>query len=451
MKLKVIKNYKFILILYFLALIIFIIQHSTGLSWDFSAYVLNARYYLSGFTTYFEPLRPPLASMLLILLGAGTLFSEYVFIVFVSLIHLFSCYKLCKNHNLDLNIFYAVSLTPFFLSLGFLAGTELLSLTMIQLMIAYFYDKKAGLFLGLAALTRYTNISYFITLLFKRKLKPVIIALLIAALVVVPWLLFNWVKFGDPLFSMLDQYANNIGLRGYLWKAPSFLEFIEFFNYTLLLLPVGLFFVFKKPRKVSSIDLVMLFSLVFEIYSFIRIPLRSSRYLFVAVLPVSYFITRVLQARKTCLRTAPVVLLVLNLILLPLYSPYLSFISSDYYTPALERVGDCMVTSNAWVYVNYLGVSAEPYPHPDAISMRINDGYRVLLFKNVGEPEYTFDDLFISQFSVLENTSTHYLLGDWELCKDSYGYDLSYLQGMNRTYMEVHGYELSYTIFDLFK
>jgi len=443
---KKIKPYTFVICLYLFSLTIFFIQHSSGLSWDFCAYVLNARYYLSGFKTYFEPLRPPLASILMIFL------SEYPYIVFVSFIHLFSCYKLCKRYKLNLNLFYAVSLTPYFLVTSFFAGTELLSLSLIQLFVAYFDDdKKAGFFLGLAALTRYTNISYFIAILFKRKLKPAIYVFLIASLTIAPWLLFNFFKFGDPLFSIIDQYANNIGFRGYLWKMPGPFEFLEFWSYLLIPLPIGLFLTFKKPKKISTIDLVLLFSLIFEIYSFIRIPLRTSRYLFVAILPTAYFITKAFQSYEWANKILPPSLFFFFFIFLPLYSAYLDFVDANIYASALKDLDNCMVSSNAWVYVNYLGVKAEPYPHENLINKRINEGYRLLFFKNVGEPAYVFNSSFMRKFNILNETKNYYLLGNLSLCKEPYGYDLSYVQGLNRTYMEVYGHGISYTIFDILK
>jgi hypothetical protein len=334
---------------------------------------------------------------------------------------------------------------------------------MIQLFFAYFYDdKKSGLFLGLSALTRYTNISYFITSLLRfkkpkklnfkellKKTKPIIIVVLIASLVISPWLLFNWIKFGDPLFSIIDQYANNIGLRGYLWRAPQFFDFIEFFSYSIFLLPACLFLVFKRFKKVSAIDIAVLFSLIFEIYSFIRIPLRSSRYLFVAVFPLAYFITKALQGNKWSLRISPSLIIILNLILFQFYSPYLDLVDSSYYDSAFLSLDDCMVSSNAWVYVNYLGIHSEPYPPKELINKRINEGYRLLFYKNVGEPEYIFNESFMNEFNIIEETSNYYLLGNLSLCKKPYVYDLSYLQGLNRSYMEVHGIELSYTLVDI--
>ena len=78
----------------------FIYQHSTGISWDFSVYVLNAKYIFSD-GKYFEWLRPPLIP---VFLGLFSLFgwkaSEYLFIIFTSGLFLFSSIKLSKKLNL---------------------------------------------------------------------------------------------------------------------------------------------------------------------------------------------------------------------------------------------------------------------------------------------------------------------------------------------------------------
>ncbi|PIU01939.1 hypothetical protein COT68_00550, partial [bacterium (Candidatus Torokbacteria) CG09_land_8_20_14_0_10_42_11] len=58
-----IKKNKVITILFCLATAFFVIQHATGLSWDFIVYVLNAKYlFAKGF--YFEWERPIVTPLL---------------------------------------------------------------------------------------------------------------------------------------------------------------------------------------------------------------------------------------------------------------------------------------------------------------------------------------------------------------------------------------------------
>jgi len=440
-----IKKNLFVIILFSLALTVFLIQHSSGMSWDFICYVLNARYYL-GSSFYFEPFRPPLTSILLILLGFGTLFSEYSYIIFVSALHLFSSYKFCKVYKLNFKIFYAVSITPSSLLLGLFAGTELLSLALLQLFIAYLGSWRSGLLLGLASLTRYTNLSYTIILFFNKHFKKIIKPLIVLILVLTPWLLFNWLNYGDPLLNIIDQYAQNIGLRAYLMKPPNLLDFVYFFNYTLPLIPLAVLHKFKN--KISKIDIVMIFSLIFEIYSFIRIPLREPRYLFAAIMPASYFITKWLGGIRRA-KLVPITALIITIALMIIYLPYLALINVDYYKPALNSVDNCMIMSNAWVYINYFGFPAMPFPYEEQINSRINEGYRLLLYKWVVEPDYVFNDSFISQFKIIANESGYYLLGDSSICKTPYVYDLPFLWAYSGNNLEIHGYGFNYTIWNL--
>ena len=94
MKIKeMIKNNFLIVILFIISTSFFIFQHYNMLSWDFSSYVLNAKYlFYNG--TYFEVYRAPMASFLL---GFFLLFnnlSEYLYIIFVSSLFFYANIKL---------------------------------------------------------------------------------------------------------------------------------------------------------------------------------------------------------------------------------------------------------------------------------------------------------------------------------------------------------------------
>src|SRR3989344_4326049 len=87
--LKEIKENPYIFSLFVISTSYFLYQHFTIISWDFSAYVLNAKY-LFYHGDYFEVYRAPFAPLILgVFLVFGKI-SEYLFIIFVSVLFLFS-------------------------------------------------------------------------------------------------------------------------------------------------------------------------------------------------------------------------------------------------------------------------------------------------------------------------------------------------------------------------
>ena len=151
---------KFLLIVFLLSTLFFIWQHS-AVSWDFTVYADNARYWSGG--SYYEVSRPPLLPFILYPLNNA--FSEYVFIIIASLLFLYSTVKLADKLKISRELFYLFSLSPMVLFFGLLNGTELLSLALLELFFVYVIEKKArsGIFLGLACLARY-NFLIFLSL-----------------------------------------------------------------------------------------------------------------------------------------------------------------------------------------------------------------------------------------------------------------------------------------------
>lgn len=441
---KFIRKNSLILVSFFIALSLFLYQHATGLSWDFSVYVLNARYLL-GQGNYFEWLRPPLTSYLIALFGAGLL-AEYAFITLVAFFHLISSYKLAKKVKINPSLFYLLSLTPYMILFSFSAGSELLSLSLTQLMISY----ASGVPLGFSILTRYSNLVYSLLLFFKGRFKLILKELLIAALIVSPWLFINFSLKHDPLFSMIDQYANNIGLRDYAWKPFDINDLLITLNYTMPFLALGLLFTLRKPGKISKYDIIMIFIIVYELINYYRVPLKESRYLFNLIIPVSYFSSKAFHKLRLE-KVSPLFILVLNIGLIPSYLSLLSLTSPNQYLAVKELNISCMTESNDWVFLNYLGVNSEPFPRKELLGLSVSQGYQVIFFKFNPEPDYVFNNSLLSQFPIFYNESRFIILWDSRKCVKPYTYDLSYLEGLNKSLNDAYGYGISYTIWDILK
>ncbi|HHQ45243.1 MAG TPA: hypothetical protein ENN13_03795, partial [Candidatus Altiarchaeales archaeon] len=207
---KTLVENKVIIILLLASTLFFAHQHTSGVSWDFAVYVLNAKYMFSG-GQYFEWERPPLTPTIIFALSfLGYKIAEYAYIIIVSAVFTLACVKISDSASIDKNIFYALMLSPYLLNYGFLAGTELLSLSLLMLALATIKERKTGLFFGLSLLTRYMSIPYILLLSAKRNAKEIIIALLIMFLLFTPWMFYNQVQKGHPLYSVASHLILNL-------------------------------------------------------------------------------------------------------------------------------------------------------------------------------------------------------------------------------------------------
>ena len=206
-KIETLKENIIIISLFLFSTSFFIYQHTTGISWDFSSYVLNAKYLFSN-GTYFEWFRPPLTPITIGIFSIfGWIIAEYLYIILVSSLFLFSSVKISKKFGVQKELFYIISLSFFTLNNGLNVGTELLTLSLLELVIVYLDNYKSGIFMVLSILTRYNNIIYLPLLLFKKEPKKIFTSCILIGLILFPWLIFNFYKTGDPFTSITDLYA----------------------------------------------------------------------------------------------------------------------------------------------------------------------------------------------------------------------------------------------------
>src|SRR3989344_5483964 len=83
-------------ILFLISTIFFISQHYLDLSWDFSAYVINAKFFFYG-GDYYEVYRAPLISIFLGIFLILSKFGEYLYILFVCVLFFYSNIRLSKT------------------------------------------------------------------------------------------------------------------------------------------------------------------------------------------------------------------------------------------------------------------------------------------------------------------------------------------------------------------
>ena len=193
-----------------------------GVSWDFIVHYLNAETMLKqGFFShitflgnssiienhgfYFEAARAPMSSTLMaiaILSGVSLSIPIYLLILFIFLG--IALWTASKSLGINPLLGASVVITPYLLMFTFLFNsTEILSMTFILLTVAFVAEKRseAGIFMALAGLAKYTSLIFLPLLLLLRKPKKIFYSVVFFAAVTLPWVLFNDIFFGNPLYS----------------------------------------------------------------------------------------------------------------------------------------------------------------------------------------------------------------------------------------------------------
>lgn len=465
------KNEKTILLtLFLLATAFFLLQHYFLTGWDFKVYLLNAKYFF-GQGSFFEWTRPPVPPLLLSIFSLfgliGWKTGEYIYIIFISALFSYSSIKFSEKLKINKIIFYTISLCPLLLMHGLLEGTELLSISLLLLYIATIGQRKAPLYLALSVLTRYQNLVFGIFLLIKKdfikNIKETVIDLFILGFSLLTWLFYNYIKTGNPLTSIMDSYALVIKFRNYIHIPVSFTEFLIFFCYLLPIALIGLYLVIKKDwknKKLSYGLAVMAIISFFTIQSYTGTPLRVTRYLFLLIIPISYFSTiTISKIKKSRLKA---IILIMLLILSFSASILVSFPSWNSYSKNYDKalltdynslqqgMGNCSIASNNYIHLNYAGIESEGAPSHMLLSKKIEQGYRVWLFKSTPEPEYMFNKEFINQYPIINQTNEYILLGNTSLCHQNPQLDTTYLSKINELYEYQFNTSFNITWYELF-
>lgn len=388
---------KYLLIVFLITTIFIIVHRFLVYSWDYSVYVLNAKYFFNN-GLFFEILRPPLVSFIIGILGNifGYFLADILFIILVSSLFLWAVYLLTKELNINTVFFYVLFLTPTTLAYGLFAGTELLFLTLILFAI-YFLIKDnywAGALLGLSALTRYTGIVLGALVLFLKSTKKKIIATILFVLVFVPWFIFNKINYGNFFTSIADQFYQNITYRLDIVQAPQIGHIL--FQISAILAIIFIicliyliiksfkkkikFDIFKKiePKHKKAILIVILIS-AYTLYSYLTTPLKDQRYLFILVLFFASFFycffllfysNLSVKARKKIsknINLISIIILIVTILATMLFlKKAVNYTNDkDFFYKTIEVYEDqglpnCNVYSNYWVFVNEYYQSKTP-------------------------------------------------------------------------------------------
>ena len=419
-----IKENPLVTIIFTISTLLFLYQHSTTIVWDFSAYILNAQYlFYQG--TYFEVYRAPIMPLLLGFFLIFKSLAPYLYIVFTSSLFLYSNIKLSGviykkyfskyliKKSTIFFLFYFFSLSPFVLKYGISTGTELLSLAFFELFLIFYIENKlSGHFLALAFLTRYNFLLFVPLLLLNKDYKKILKNFLIFFAMIFPWLLFNYIKFGNWFTSIVDSYALNIFNRSYLIQPFPFLAPFEVIGWFLPFFLIGIFIAIKEILKNKSIiknKYTLLFFLIFLLilFDFKNTPLKIIRYLFALSLPIAFFST---IAAITIIKKYPKIqkyilaVLIIGFLIssssLFLFQNQIKNNDDLFYDAAKDikqlNLQNCRILSPHWVPVTYYTENVYPLGL-NKIPQALENDKIILIFKNFT----TIDDLFEKEY--LEN------------------------------------------------
>ncbi len=199
---------------------------TVGIGWDYAVHYLNGLaltspvFYANSAMShgnvimkgvYFEPFRAPLTyaiMALLILVDRGAAIYAYAFVVLVILFA--GIVHFSKSAGANPLLLASLTITPLVLAFMLINGADILVFAMLVIALSFLLRKSSyfGLFLGLACLAKYPALAFLPLLFFLREPKKIAAAIILFILVTIPWLAFNAVFFGSPLYSYTTQFSD---------------------------------------------------------------------------------------------------------------------------------------------------------------------------------------------------------------------------------------------------
>jgi len=102
---------------------------------------------------------------------------------------------------------------------------------------------------------------------------------------------------------------------------------------------------------------------------------------------------------------------------------------------------ECMLSTNRWIYFNYLGMPSFPNPRESRISEYVDKGYRIIIFSDP-EPDYARNVSFLREFPVIGEGSNYVMIGDESVCLEPYVINRTYHEYLNESIFAEYGYPI---------
>ncbi len=393
LKILILRKYQIIEFLSFMSLFIFSVLVFDYLkNWDMIVRILNARHiFFNGY--YYEPMRALFESFVIGLFSfISQLYAIYLFIFFASVVFFISAYYLSRTLKMSFPFLFMFLLSPFILFYGIKNGSDLLVISfLIIYIVAILKDKPvlAGIFLSLAFVSKSYALLFSPLLLFflwnkdRRSLLKLLVSLIAAVMALLPYFMYNFFAYGNFLYSVGLSYLYFHIFSSYisLSLSISHLRNIPLIGFIEIIFPAALLiFFFESERKyfISRVkkhkkEYAMIISacvLSFLVYfSVSNLLSETGLSIFRFMLPLSIFMYVLVFSffRDKDLKFVYlffVVSFAIAVLLLGISS--LSAFHLAYARSAVSlftsvyNPSTCTVSSNEWVYLDYLGLKAVP-------------------------------------------------------------------------------------------
>jgi hypothetical protein len=239
---------------------------------------------------------------------------------------------------------------------------------------------------------------------------------------------------GHPFYSLVSSYFFNMISKYMGFVGPGFESIpVPLWIYVPLAL-LGVCLAYRRGFR--EIDYITLVFAGLTLFSYWNLTVREIRYLFNLTLPVSYFAAYSIEnlVNKADKYKKPVLfVLIISMNFTATYCFIKLSLPLGFYEGADAVKGECMVMSNAWPQLNYIGVPSQPYPPQSDVRGCIGDGKRILLYlspKVVG-PEYRYSRKFIETLPIIVENQYFILLGNESVCAPKRRVDMSYIDYYN--------------------
>lgn len=321
---KKILKYKslFLIILLFVSVRLYFLITDQRIWWDSAVNLATADWLLSK-KYYIEFFRPPVWPIVLATFGSlfGVSFAlERILSFTFSLVSLVLMYFGLQHTYRRIAIYSAFMLTVFPFNIIFsyrLYESFSIFINTAVLMIFLLYIKTmktkflfvSGILLGIAVLTKYIAGFFFlffvIVLIIKKMKKELIIFFISFCLPFIPWFLFYWINFSNPLYPLIENFSVTFSKPFGTWYSM-LLYMPEVFG-------LGVFLILLSPRKNDKIQNVFLITIAIFLITFSLLPHKEARYLLVLTPMVAITSANSLLVLKKKIRIFLMLVLILAL------------------------------------------------------------------------------------------------------------------------------------------
>jgi hypothetical protein len=396
------------LVVFFVFFFIFQVFYISFVHWDKVAYVFAGKWFC-GNQIYLELIRPPLPSALNCAFG-GADFSILITTAFAAILYFAAVLLIYfKNKGLlhqPLYALFAFLFPAILFNSNF--GSDLLALAFILLALAVKSPLKKGIFFALATLSRYNALLFGFVLLWEQRKEPKNIPLILLPVVLfwVPWMIFNYLYTGNPLFSIYESSFLNVAQKG-----------------------------LAAPFTIDQIALLLIFVISFVLAGFLK-SLNDSKNQSGIISFVMFIISGIKEMRFANLLT-PVIAFNAAISARKNFRVFLLFIGifaffviigpKPYFVASVDIptdsfIRDCRVASDKWVFFYDHNIVAECSADIGSYKAFVESGGSIVL--------YDYDLADYSDFNVIKRDN--YIILKSDLCAPQ---PKKYISGSFRNYV----------------